>query len=433
MGHNRLNFCRIICLGLALLLPVVQPGIAPLAKAKDTQAIIAFGQVAGYSGEEVSVPVTITNNPGLATFRFQVEYDANALTPVAVQRGPLLADGALYSNEEGNDTGLLSFLWYHTQDVRGDGELAVIRFRVASTADDANYPLKVHHSPEDISNAALETIPHTVQDGSVHVEQRPTYITIKPPDKLRYQEGETLDLTGMTVTAHYADGTAKETSDYKVLGFDSSPGEKEIVVTVQGVSATFTVTVLEHIHNMVKTEFKPATHEQDGNIEYYTCTKCGKKYNDALGTKELTDAEIMIKATGHIYGDTYQFDESRHWKECSCGYRTDIEPHAFGEWVVTLPPTNDTEGIQEHICTVCVKTEQQAIPVVYLPGDADGSGEVTSSDALLALQAATGKIDLTGAALDAADVDGDGTIESADALLILQFATRKISSLTPVE
>lgn len=69
----------------------------------------------------------------------------------------------------------------------------------------------------------------------------------------------------------------------------------------------------------------------------------------------------------------------------------------------------------------------------YLPGDADNSGEVTSSDALLALQAATGKIDLTGAALDAADVDGDGVIESADALLILQFATQKISSLTPVE
>ena len=233
-----------ICSGIALLFLMIQPGIAPFAKAEDDQAIIAFGQVTGYSFEEVCVPVTITGNPGLASFRFRVEYDAEVLTPLAVERGTLLTDGALYSDEEGNDTGSLTFLWYHTQDVQGDGELAVIRFRVASTAD-GDYPLTVHHFPDDISNAALGTIPHTVQDGSIHVEQRPTHITIKPPDKLWYWEGEELDLTGMTVTAHYADGTAKEVSDYTVSGFDTTPGEKEIVITAQGVSATFTVTVLE--------------------------------------------------------------------------------------------------------------------------------------------------------------------------------------------
>lgn len=244
MGHNKLNLRRIVGSGLALLILVILSGIAPLAKAEDDPAIIAFGQVTGYSGEEVCVPVTITGNPGLASFRFRVAYDAEKLTPVAVEQGTLLTEGAFFSNEEGNHTGTLTFLWYHTQDVQGDGELAVIRFLVAPTAD-GDYPLTVRYFPDDISNAALETVPHTVQDGSIHVEQRPTHIAIKPPDKLCYWEDERLDLTGMTVTAYYKDGTAKEVSDYTVSGFDAFPGEKEIVITVQGVSATFTVTVLE--------------------------------------------------------------------------------------------------------------------------------------------------------------------------------------------
>lgn len=70
---------------------------------------------------------------------------------------------------------------------------------------------------------------------------------------------------------------------------------------------------------MVKTEAKAATHEEDGNIEYYTCSKCGKKYNDEMGTSELTDEEIILKATGHNYGDAWKTDEINHWHECDCG------------------------------------------------------------------------------------------------------------------
>lgn len=65
-------------------------------------------------------------------------------------------------------------------------------------------------------------------------------------------------------------------------------------------------------------------------------------------------------------------------------------------------------------------------PVPGEKGDVDGSGEVNSADALIALQAATSKVELTEAQYEAADVDGNGTVSSADALLILQYATKKI-------
>ena len=63
----------------------------------------------------------------------------------------------------------------------------------------------------------------------------------------------------------------------------------------------------------------------------------------------------------------------------------------------------------------------------YQPGDVDGENGVTAADALLTLQAATGKITLAGTALLAADVDGQEGVTASDALMILQMATGKIA------
>lgn len=62
----------------------------------------------------------------------------------------------------------------------------------------------------------------------------------------------------------------------------------------------------------------------------------------------------------------------------------------------------------------------------YTPGDVNQDGTVTAADALLALQAATGKVALDGIPARAADVDGTAGISANDALLILQYATQKI-------
>lgn len=62
----------------------------------------------------------------------------------------------------------------------------------------------------------------------------------------------------------------------------------------------------------------------------------------------------------------------------------------------------------------------------YTLGDVNGDGEVTAADALLALQAATGKVTLSAIENTAADVDTTAGIQANDALMILQAATGKI-------
>lgn len=64
----------------------------------------------------------------------------------------------------------------------------------------------------------------------------------------------------------------------------------------------------------------------------------------------------------------------------------------------------------------------------YALGDVNLDGRITSSDALLALQASVDKITLESARQNAADVDKDGSVTATDALLILQYSVGKISS-----
>ena len=59
-------------------------------------------------------------------------------------------------------------------------------------------------------------------------------------------------------------------------------------------------------------------------------------------------------------------------------------------------------------------------------GDVDGDGEVTSTDARLALQHSVDKIELTDEQKDVADVDGDGEVTSTDSRMILQASVGKI-------
>ncbi len=78
--------------------------------------------------------------------------------------------------------------------------------------------------------------------------------------------------------------------------------------------------------------------------------------------------------------------------------------------------------------TFSVTVTGEAIdPVNPVSGDVNRDGRVTAEDALLTLQAATGKITLSAEQQRLADVDGKAGVTASDALLVLQAATGKIT------
>lgn len=125
-------------------------------------------------------------------------------------------------------------------------------------------------------------------------------------------------------------------------------------------------------HALTKTDAKEATHEEDGNIEYYTCSLCNKLFNDANPSKEITKEDTVIAKGEHDYGDGYKMDETDHWKECSCGSVIDKSVHSFGDWSVTKEPTVTETGSKERVCAICGCKEAEIIPVLT---DTDPSGD----------------------------------------------------------
>ena len=96
-----------------------------------------------------------------------------------------------------------------------------------------------------------------------------------------------------------------------------------------------------------KTSFvkgNPATCTEDGIKDYYYCEGCGKKFLDKECKKEVTDKDLVIKATGHNYGDWIvdkqptETDEGHKYKECAnCGDRIEESiskiPVVSNKWI----------------------------------------------------------------------------------------------------
>ena len=156
-------------------------------------------------------------------------------------------------------------------------------------------------------------------------------------------------------------------------------GDKWCLDCDQMIEEGTVIAKLDHTHAMVKTEAKAATCEEDGNIEYYTCSKCGKKYNDEAGTRELRDEEIIIEAAGHSYSTEWKSDADSHWHECTCGERSEEGSHTFGDWTVTKEATETADGSRERKCTVCGYVQSEKISATGGATDDTESGGTDSS------------------------------------------------------
>ena len=56
-------------------------------------------------------------------------------------------------------------------------------------------------------------------------------------------------------------------------------------------------------HTLTKTEAQAATCTEAGNIEYWTCSVCGKYFKDEVAAEEIELSETVVEAKGHNFID----------------------------------------------------------------------------------------------------------------------------------
>lgn len=132
-----------------------------------------------------------------------------------------------------------------------------------------------------------------------------------------------------TATTEITDKSSVITS---ALGHDYDEGKvtTEPTCTTDGIK-TYTckndsshtrTEVIPAAHKLTKHDEKKATCIADGNIEYWECSECHKKYSNEQATTEVTDIVLPI----------------------------DSEAHDWDEWNTTKEATVDEEGSKTRIC-----------------------------------------------------------------------------------
>ncbi len=149
----------------------------------------------------------------------------------------------------------------------------------------------------------------------------------------------------------------------------TEPGSKSHHCTVCGDKANITsIPALGHSF----TKYIPdnnATCIENGT-ETAKCDRC-----DATDTRVIENS-----TTEHNYSLEWTVDKKPTCTEPGskshhcivCGDKADITEipaeHTFGPWVVTVPPTSDTEGVRERTCSKCGEVEKRTIdPIAAMP------------------------------------------------------------------
>ena len=115
----------------------------------------------------------------------------------------------------------------------------------------------------------------------------------------------------------------KQFKAWSVGGVEKAVGDKITVTADTTVTAVWETIPAGHTCDIKPAQKVEPSCTEGGKEAYYKCEGCGKFYEDALGTKEITDLAAWgnLAKLGHTESD-WKSDKDNHWKECTvsaCG------------------------------------------------------------------------------------------------------------------
>lgn len=140
----------LICISLAAVLTI--KSFAAEA------ATVGAGKIIAIPGEQISIPVEISNNPGIMGLKIKVEYDNAVFSSPSVVQGKLIESGLFNDSITEMTSGSFDVLWSYTENVTGDGILFVVQFTVSKRATAENQKIKLSYSQADTFNEKWEDV-----------------------------------------------------------------------------------------------------------------------------------------------------------------------------------------------------------------------------------------------------------------------------------
>ena len=383
----------------------------------DARLMLAPGSETVTPGQEVEVLVSLENHSGVAGFDFGIQYDGDKLEYSGVEEQSAFPGATEFTQFDDNPF----YLGYHSTSNNQGTDIVLLRFKaktgVSGTAEIFVY-MDDMCSFNDQSGTILEVDTSskcviTIQDAHTHsltkteakaatcdVDGNIAYWTCSGCGKLF---GDAEGKNEITLEATVVKATGHDWGEWVVTKVATEEAEGEETRTCKNDAShteTRTIEKLTHEHNLTKVEAKAATETEPGNIEYWTCSGCGKLFSDAEGKNEITQEETVIPPTGHTHNLTKVEAKAatetepgniEYWTCSGCGKLfSDAEgKNEITQEETVIPPTGHTHNLTKVEAKAATETEPGNIEYWTCSGcgklfsDAEGKNEITQEETVI--------------------------------------------------
>lgn len=128
---------------------------------------ITVGSTVASVGEQLALPVSVSDNVGIAGLKHTLTFDAAAVKFIGVEFQGDFAQGSSIVNDSKADQGLLSVLWFHNHDVVSDGIIYNLIFEVLETATNEKTEVTVEFNVDGNANSVGENVIFDRVNGTV--------------------------------------------------------------------------------------------------------------------------------------------------------------------------------------------------------------------------------------------------------------------------
>lgn len=339
MKNKHSRIWAAVFMSILIAVSTVLTAVGHIDKAQAAEkAVLQVSTVSGHRGDEVSVTVSLTSNPGIAGLVFSLTFDNKVLKLVDVKEPANTDDEFIFyepiiKNDAINDTSI-NYIGYAfasgKSNITKTGIVYTATFKILDEAAIGTTQLNIAgrngQDTADVSNIDEKAVPIEVTAGSV------------------------------TVTCEH-----KHTETVKTAATCTEDGLE--VVTCKDCKEVISSTVLKSTGHKYGDWIvdKAVTCTEDGE-EYRECSVCHNKITQKIehkghvaGTPEVTKEPTCTEEGTRITKCTV----------CSEVLKTETlakKEHSWGEWKTTVEPTCQKDGKKESVCSVCGETKSEVIP-----------------------------------------------------------------------
>ncbi len=371
-------------------------------------------------GEEVTVTISIANNPGIITSQLEVHYDTGltikSVTDKGLLKGTYTPGGDLTANP-------YTISWNDataTSNNTSNGVIAEIIFTVSETATNGDYDIWVTFDENNVFDINMNNVAFTTQPGKVSVtgaacvtHSFTNYVSdnnatcVADGTKTAKCDNctatdtvtDTGSATGHTFTNYVADGNATCTADgTKTAKCDDCTETDTVADTGSATGHTFTSYVADgnatctadgtktaKCDDCAETDTVADTGSAGHKFTNYvsddnaTCLKDGTKTakcDNCDETDTITDGGSALGHSFRTYTECTPADCTSNAKEeavCERCDATDVREvagtkleHKVSEWKTEKEATADATGVKTGVCELCKETIEEVIPKLVI-------------------------------------------------------------------